>query len=52
MTYNQVIFVGTMERAPRVFTGERPLVSLFLTCLSFLKAFIGNPLRKTLFLPQ
>ena len=30
MTHNQVIFVGTMERAPRVFTGENPLVSLFL----------------------
>jgi len=30
MTHNQVIFVGTVERQPKVFTGENPLVSLFL----------------------
>lgn len=30
MTHNQVIFVGTVERQPRVFSGEKPLVSLFL----------------------
>lgn len=30
MTHNQVIFIGTVERQPRVFSGEKPLVSLFL----------------------
>jgi len=30
MTHNQVIFVGTVEREIKAFTGEKPLVSLFL----------------------
>jgi len=42
MTHNQVIFVGTMEREPRVFSGENPLVSLFLK---------GETERGSIFIP-
>ncbi len=42
MTHNQVIFVGTVERQPRVFSGEKPLVSLFLK---------GETERGSIFIP-
>jgi len=42
MTHNQVIFVGNVEREIRVFTGEKPLVSLFLK---------GDTERGSVFMP-
>lgn len=42
MIHNQVIFVGTIEREPRVFSGDKPLVSLFLK---------GDTERGNIFMP-